>query len=274
MHNNQTVINNGQVGTFKSVNIFYSFKAWLGHDNKYFDRVCPTEGCRGMYSSYETATCPKCGAQLTFITLGDGRAMGISEGTFYPVLTQKQKEADLKNTMSRPGGVERTYRFKMFSFSGPDGALAPPPAHAFCKKGAMIKIQSVNHQSITSTFMGKDQRLKLEEMFLIYENYGDSVELLQGPKKSEITTSYNVDAQGNPTPLTQTAGAGATNDVAAELADLKQKYATLLNHLSGGAQPQPQTPPPVTNPTNVVVNPQPNVVAAPETEINPFGNAI
>ena len=191
------IINDGQAGTFKTVNIILTYKAWLGHDNKYFDRVCTNRECKGMYDSRTTPVCPKCNNQLTFITTSDNRPMGVSEGTFYPVLTQKQKEKDAQRAMMRKGGTEKVYRFKMFSF-GVGNVIAPPPEHAFCKKGALVEIQIVNHQSDASIFIAKDNIPKVEEMHHIFENYGDTVTLLSAVKADEARIEYPVNAAGDP----------------------------------------------------------------------------
>ena len=196
----QTIINEGQEGTFKSVNISHRVRGWLAHDNKFFDRTCPQ--CRGMYSSHEGTThCPKCNAQLTYITDKRGTPMGVSEGTFYPVLSQKQKEKDLAITKAKQGGVDRVYRFKMYSFAQ-GNVLAPPEAHAFCKKSAMVEIHIVNHQTTLSLFMSKqNQAAMAEEIYHIWENYGDSVKLVQGPKVHDAVISYPVNADGSAKPV-------------------------------------------------------------------------
>jgi len=216
----ETIINNGQEGTFQSVNISLKIKGWLGHDNKYFDRACLDQQCRGMYNSAEHTACPKCGNALTFITTSKNEPMGVSEGTFYPVLSQKQKEDDLKRAMAKKGGVQKVYRFKMYSF-GDGNVLAPPPEHAFCKKGAMVEIHIVNHQSDLSMFLTKDKTAMVEEMFHIYSKYGDSVKLIQGAKVAETTITYPVNADGSPTPLTM--GAAGGNPV--------EHLRTQLNHI-------------------------------------------
>ena len=193
----ETIINNGEVGTFKTVNINITFKAWLGHDNKYFDRTCANRECPGMYDSRVHTVCPKCNGQLTFITTSDNRPMGVSEGTFYPVLTQKQKEKDTQRAMMRKGGTEKVYRFKMFSF-GQGNVIAPPPEHAYCKRGALVEIRVINHQSDASIFIAKGNIPKVEEMYHIFENYGDTVKLLSATKADEARVEYPVNAEGHP----------------------------------------------------------------------------
>lgn len=265
----QTIINNGKAGDFKTVNINLTYKAWLGHDNKYFDRTCANRECPGMYSSREHATCPKCGSQLTFITTTDGRPMGVSEGTFYPVLTQKQKERDSKRAMARKGGVEKVYRFKMFSF-GDGNVLAPPPAHAFCKKGALVEIKVINHQSDPSIFIAKGNIPKVEEMHHIFENYGDSVTLISAARADEVLIEYPVDAQGHPQsdPIFAHAANGAATTlqptegaVPGDVAGLKTQLNNImaqLNVLESGGSPDTSTEQAVTVGTD---------------EANPFASA-
>ena len=245
----QTVINDGKVGNYKTINIHLKFNAWLGHDNKYFDRTCSNRECPGMYDSRQHQVCPKCNSQLTFITTSDNRPMGVSEGTFYPVLTQKQKEKDAQRAMMRKGGTEKVYRFKMFSF-GTGNVIAPPPEHAFCKKGALVEINIINHQSDASIFIAKGNIPKVEEMYHIFENYGDSVKLLSATKADEARIEYPVDASGHPQvdPIfahaangtkvapQDTAGGAVPGDVAGLKAQLSGIMAA-IDRLEGGGSP-------------------------------------
>lgn len=234
----QTIINNGVEGEFKTININIKFRAWLAHDNKYFDRTCSNPQCKGMYSSLEHAVCPKCNGQLTFITAKDGRPMAVSEGTFYPVLTQKQKERDQVRALAKKGGVEKVYRFKMYSF-GDNNMVVPPMEHAFCKKGAMVEIHMVNHQADSAIFMTKQQVPKVEETYHIYDNYGDSVTLLEGPKVQETTTAYPVDAGGNPTPVNvELNNADGTPNVGAMMQVLQNLTTQVKAMEAGGVKEQ------------------------------------
>jgi hypothetical protein len=253
----ETVINDGKVGNYKTINIHLKFKAWLGHDNKYFDRTCANRECPGMYDARQHQTCPKCGSQLTFITTSDNRPMGVSEGTFYPVLTQKQKERDSQRAMMRKGGTEKVYRFKMFSF-GTGSVLAPPPAHAFCKKGALVEINIINHQSDASIFIAKGNIPKVEEMYHIFENYGDSVTLMSATKADEARIEYPVNAEGHPQvdPIFAHAANGGTalktpdaKSVPGDVAGLKTQLEGIMaaiNKLEGGAVTETPTEQPAT----------------------------
>jgi len=265
--NNTGVVNGGQAGTQRQIHIDFTMDGWLACDNKLFDRTCPS--CNGMYSSYEVANCPKCGSQLTFITTAKGSSMAISEGTFYPCLSQKQ-------TQEAGNGIETVYRFKIFSFSDANGVLAPPPEHAFCKKGALVKIRTIGHQIIHRLFSTGQGVPKVESLFLVWKNYGDSVKLLQGPK-----VSYQVDANGQPAQMNppypqanqnaQTAQAGALPPNAAEI------LAAAINLLQTqmGVNPnqpvttQPAQPNVVTQP--VTPDPQPEYVV--EEEVDVFAGA-
>jgi hypothetical protein len=83
----------------------------------------------------------------------------------------------------------------MFSF-GTGDILAPPPEHAFCKKGALVEIKMVNHQSDSSIFIAKGNIPKVEEMYHIFDNYGDTVKLLSASRADEARIEYPVDASG------------------------------------------------------------------------------
>jgi len=72
----------------------------------------------------------------------------------------------------------------------------------------------VNHQSDSLIFAGKDGMPQVEELYHIYENYGDSVTFIESPKAADAVVSYPVDAQGNaiinPVDLTTVPAASAT----------------------------------------------------------------
>lgn len=170
---------NTQPQLFKQkVRIFNQYVGVLGHDNKLFDRTCPN--CHGWYDSSRTATCPSCGAALTFLTSKAGKKMAVSEGTFYPILGD-QEEKDKEQTLAR-GGLLPTYRFKMFSFAGPDEPLIAPVAHMHCRKRAVVKLTIVNHQAMYKSFNGEDGP-HVEIMLPIYAGFGDKVEVIQDPKE-------------------------------------------------------------------------------------------
>ena len=211
-----------------------------------------------MYDARQHQTCPKCGGALTFITTSDNRPMGVSEGTFYPVLTQKQKEKDVQRAMMRKGGTEKVYRFKMFSF-GTGNVIAPPPEHAFCKKGALVEINIINHQSDASIFIAKGNIPKVEEMYHIFENYGDSVTLMSATKADEARVEYPVDASGHPQvdPILAHAANGTVPAsrvpdgpvVSGDVAGLKEQLNGIMaaiDKLEGGGTPDTSTEQPVT----------------------------
>jgi len=198
-------MDNNTMGNGQAVNTEYpvNYKFWmmghLGHDNKLFDRTCPN--CKGMYSSVQYVSCPKCGAQLTYITSVSGTPMSISEGTIYPSFGPKQKKRDEESVANRKNGMPCVYRFKMFSFADDNGVLSPPTNHHLMKSGALVKVTIVNHQVIHSGFVSKDGQPRVEVMMMIYPQYGDSVEYLAAPKVNQQTTAINVDANGNPAPV-------------------------------------------------------------------------
>jgi len=264
--NNNSTINNAMAGFKESININIIMKGWLAHNNKLFDRTCPQ--CGGMYSSYETANCPKCGDQLTFITTAKGKAMSVSEGTFYPCLSTKQKESDLKATQATGNGIEATYRFKMFSFADANGVLAPPQAHGFCHKGSLVEFRVINHQPIYSLFTTKEGTPKVEVLFLIYENYGDSVTLIKRAEVQNHTVGYQVDTNGNPVPLTnQQAAQGGNNALIQNLAQQLAAVQQQLNQITANANAQNQNP--VTTTQNEVIEP-----TAGQVGVDPFLGAM
>ena len=151
----------------------------LGHHNKLFDRTCPS--CHGWYSSVDHANCPKCGAQLTFITTDDGTRMAISEGTLYPILGNRGKQ-DAEQTMKRKNGLLPTYRFKLFSFAKQGETLVLPAAHMYCRKSAVVEVTLVNHQPTYSYYQGKDGH-HVEILMSVFPGFGDSIRLVRESKE-------------------------------------------------------------------------------------------
>jgi len=257
------------------VNLAIKFQGYLGHDNKYFDRTCPN--CKGYHCSYHTATCPECGAQLTYITTGKGTRMGISEGSIYTSLPSKQKERDIVATKANKNGMEPKYRFKLFSFADENGVLAPHPAHGFCKEGAMIEIITINHQPVFKWFMGKDketgqQVAKVEMMMNVFDNYGDKVTLLRGPKKNAALTTTVINPDGTPASLPPIynppaqAGQQINGDLAGVLAAMKAQIEQITAQLGvNPAQPAPQPAAP---------QPQAPVSSPGDSSVDPFAGAL
>ena len=170
---------------------------WLGHDNKLFDRTCPQ--CRGMYSSFDTSSCPKCGQPLTYITTKDGKYMSISEGTIYPSFGPKQKDRDEEAIRARKTGMEATYRFKMFAFEDEENVPpTPPDMHHMMRKGVMIELMIINHQLIPSWYQTKSGKVKVELMAMIYPKYGDTIKILRQKEEADATVSFPVNADGTP----------------------------------------------------------------------------
>ena len=181
--------------TMFPVNYRFEMVGNLGHDNKLFDRTCTN--CKGMYSSYEVASCPKCGQQLTFITTREGKAMSVSEGTIYPAFGSKQKERDNNAIANRKNGMPAIYRFKIFSFADANGVIPLPQDHHRMKSGAMVKIAIMNHQLIPSWFMSKGtNQAKVELMIQIYPQYGDGIIVLRDAQAAQATTAMAVGPGG------------------------------------------------------------------------------
>lgn len=185
---------NKAVATKYRTNYALKILGHLGHDNKLFDRTCPQ--CKGMYSSYQISTCPKCNGALTYITTAAGKPIAISEGTVYPSFGPKQKQRDLDATNNRKNGMEAIYRFKIFAFADDNGVLGMPKDHHNLKRGAQVEIIIINHQAIPSFFQAKEGAYKVELMLMIYEQYGDTVKIISEPQASKNTTAMQVDATG------------------------------------------------------------------------------
>jgi hypothetical protein len=222
------------VGTKFRTNYALKILGHLGHDNKLFDRTCPQ--CKGMYSSFETNVCGKCGSALTHITTGNGKPMAISEGTIYPSFGPKQKQRDADAINVRKNGMEPVYRFKMFSFMDDSGAMGVPKEHHNMKKGAQVEIIIINHQAIPSWFKSKDGSIKVELMLMIYDTYGDTVKVIHEPKASQNTTPTQVNASGNTVPMD-------TSSIDAAIAEAQRKIDALKAAAAAAAnqsQPAPQ----------------------------------
>ena len=92
------VPNNNEAVAEKFPTVFaLKIVGYLGHDNKLFDRTCSK--CGGMYSSKITQICPKCGQALVYILTAKGKAMAISEGTIYPILSRLKREGLVQTTI-------------------------------------------------------------------------------------------------------------------------------------------------------------------------------
>ena len=152
----------------------------LGHDNNYFDRTCQEHG--GMYASYQTAICPKCNIPLSLITTGKGKAMGISEGTIYPIQREEYKKNDEEAVAKRKNGMRPLYRFVLFSFADDQGNLAPPGVHPYLRKGKEILIKT-QHQPVPSWFKTREGEIRVELRIMVFPHMGDKLELL-GSKES------------------------------------------------------------------------------------------
>lgn len=260
-------------GKKRYVNVGIKYRGFLAHDNKYFDRTCPS--CGSMYDSRSIAMCPKCMQPLTFITAPSGKPMGISEGTFYPCLSNKTKEGIKQSLSRRKRAMPITYRFKIFSFPNEQGVLSPSPVHMEMKKGALIEMMLINHPAEATYFFAKDRnidpaqlrsladmieaaqqtktpvpevadilaamlKLGVENMHRVYPQYGDTIKVVMAPKaKADTAVSYAVDAEGNPAPVAPPYGANAASEIdkmKARLAELEQAIA-----VKNGAAPQAAT---------------------------------
>lgn len=226
----------------KRVNYGKAITGWLAHDNKYFDRTCKT--CGGMYTSAVVAVCPKCRQTLVPIALKDGRAMGISEGTLYVALSKKQKDKDNASTKNRKGGMIITHRFKLFSFDDGRG-LNPHPMHRNMRKGALVEVRIYNHQELTKPYQTKEGEWKIELMYPVYDQYGDKVIVLRGPKIADATTPYRVKTDGTPAPI-DTLSNEAIDAAMAALTQERERRAAMT---AASVQPAAPVAAPVMAPT-------------------------
>ena len=232
------------------VNYGKTITGWLLHDNKLFDRTCPQ--CGGMYSSFLASSCKKCGQPLTYIRTGDGRAMAISEGTLGIALPKTQIERDEKSIKARKGGMLITHRFKLFSFEE-NGVLSPHPLHKNLRTGSLVEVRIINHQELTKPFRTRAGAWKIELMYPVYDQYGDTVKILRGPKAADVTTPHGVTATGAAAPITVTANT--------EIAALQKQMAEMQARINAlGQAPAPTTAAPT--PTPPPAPPVQNAVAA------------
>jgi hypothetical protein len=248
-----------QVREQRSINYAFKIVGYLGHDNKLFDRTCPT--CqKGMYSSREVTRCPKCGGALSYLTNAEGKALAISEGTVYPAFGPKQEKRDIEAVAKRKNGMLPMYRFKMFSFMDEHGVLIPPPEHGRCRKGAKVEILTMNHQLVPSWFQTKENTVKVELLIMVYTNYGDYVKVLTAQEYASKTVSHNVYPDGTPVPMT------AQED---RIAYLERQIAELRGATAPTAPPAPQPPVQETLPWEG----QNQMTAAADNSVDPFANA-
>ena len=153
----------------------------LAHDNKLFSRTCAN--CGGIYSNTGTPACPTCNRTLVPITAKNDRAMMVSEGNIYPIMTQEQKDREAQSRAKRRNSMEITYRFVLLSFANPEtGVVVEPPQHQYLTKGRQIMIET-NHNPVISWFKANDGSIKCEVRFGILTSEGDSIRLL-GKKES------------------------------------------------------------------------------------------
>ncbi len=223
----------------------------LLHDNKLFNRTCPS--CRGMYSSYETGVCPKCNSALMYITTNDGtnRAMAISEGTLGLCFGPKQEAKDAKSIKNRKNGLTPLYRFKRFSFADDNGVLAMPKDHHRMKSGTQVEITIVNHQVVPAgPFQTTKHGATVEFMLLVFDDqgYGDKVEVLRDSPAVQNNMPVNVDGAGQPLPVD-------TSDINAMVAAMTLQIEQLKAVVQGTTTaPQPAAQTAATSAEEIVAN--------------------
>ena len=181
----------------------------LAHNNKLFSRTCAQ--CGGIYANDGAVVCPTCNNQLVPITAKNDRAMMISEGTIYPLMTQEQKDRDAQSRSKRRNSMEATYRFILMSFAHPEtGTVVEPPIHKYLTKGRQIMIET-NHSPIISWFKANDETIKCEVRLSVLTNEGDFIKLLGRKESTEnLTSPEPVAAQ----PLVQNDQPGLIRDAA------------------------------------------------------------
>jgi len=171
------------------VNFAMKIRGYLGHDNYLWDMKCPQ--CGKMYSHFTHSTCPQCHSPLQWLTTRDGqKTMAISEGTIYPMLTDKEKERYEKHRAST-GGLRPYYRFKVFGFGA---SIHTPPEipteHENMRKGALVEIIVMNHQPILIPFQTRAGEAAVEISLSVFTEYGDSIKIISHPRKvAEVGTA-------------------------------------------------------------------------------------
>jgi len=166
----------------------------LAHNNKLFSRTCSQ--CGGIYSNEDTPSCPSCNRPLVPITAKNGRAMMVSEGTIYPIMTQAQKDREAQSRAKRRNSMEITYRFVLMSFANPEtGVVTEPPIHKYLTKGRQIMIET-NHSPVISWFKANDKSIKCEVRFGILP--GDTIRLLGKKESMENLISPEPEIQAKP----------------------------------------------------------------------------
>jgi len=188
----------------------------LLHDNKHFDRTCPR--CRGMYSSYTTAQCPKCGAQLVFITFG-GTPLAISEGTIELIL--RPDVVDKFNQAIINGyAVPTVYRFKLMTFADRQGILTPHHLHKDLRKGTIVKLITYNHPEYLRIFETRKKITNVENLTLIYNKFGDTINILTQSQVIETTVSMPVKSKVTQAPASTQLNTTEINKLRSDMEDL------------------------------------------------------
>jgi hypothetical protein len=202
----------------------------LAHDNKLFSKTC--DQCGGIYTDQGTPSCPTCNKILVPITAKNGRAMMVSEGTIYPIMTQSEKDREVAARAKRRNSMEATYRFVLLSFAHPEtGIVTEPPIHKYLVKGRQIMIE-VNHVPIISWFTAKDESTKCELRLTVISNEGDSIKLL-GKKESMENLTIEEKASVDITQVTQPK-VTPKDDFATRLALLQTQLGDLITEHSQG----------------------------------------
>jgi hypothetical protein len=157
----------------------------LGHKNKLFDLKCA--GCTKIASSENNnnGRCPKCGDVLEILTTKQGIPMAVSEGTIYPLLTDKCKKKDEELALSF-GGALPVYRFAMYSFGDANGSLAPPPLHDQLVSGTPVQFKTRNHQFDIKPFASGNGQLRAQIRVRIRPSDGDTFRIVPKAEMDKI----------------------------------------------------------------------------------------
>lgn len=208
----------------------------LAADAAILDRTCPK--CKGVYYSLSTPACPKCGAQLTYITTSEGKPMSITEFTFYPIFGKETRERWEKDTQKRKGGCGITWRCKIFNYADSNGVLGDHPLTMMLKKGARVEVKVFNHPPYATGFVSKKHNMPMVElMYVLYPKYGDTIRVI--PKPANIVEK--VDVQGNVSaPVVQPAVTTTANNMTPDL--VAAITAQVIASLQGKAPVQPAQP--------------------------------
>jgi len=222
----------------KHVNLAIKLRGYLGHNNYLWDLKCPN--CNRLYSHFETNVCPNCSAPLQWLTTANGqKTMAISEGTIYPLLTDKEKERYEKHRAA-VGGLKPTFRFKIFAF-GSDIASPPPlpDNHENMVKGALVELLVINHWVMMIPYTSKKTgEPAIEVSIPIFKEYGDSVKIISAPRQvAQVGTQPQMPQQIPQQQIAQPQPQVSVGNLQQQIAQMEQMLQMIKSQMASNPQP-------------------------------------